>query len=279
MKFFNWLLLTIVLSPFLTASCSRTNVETGNGVGGYGTVEFLCNASAEIQYFAASKADGSTRELPGNVIPQKETLVLDISNAEGFMSHYDTFSAYDQPYLLEGEYSAVFSYGDPDAEGPEAAYFEAVHPFTVVARKTTAEQVAVSLANSVFSAVFSQWFVDYYPEFEILIETESGYSVSFTQSGIDPLSESSPVFVKADTNLYLSGTAVKTNGAEVSFPKTEIAVTKPCTWQTVSIDASQASNGSIEIILEDTVKEIKEISVELNPDAPGQDAMSAGEKN
>ena len=139
--------------------------------------------------------------------------------------------------------------------------------------------VAVSLANSVFSAVFSQWFVDYYPEFEILIETESGYSVSFTQSGIDPLSESSPVFVKADTNLYLSGTAVKTNGAEVSFPKTEIAVTKPCTWQTVSIDASQASNGSIEIILEDTVKEIKEISVELNPDAPGQDAMSAGEKN
>ena len=114
----------------------------------------------------------------------------------------------------------------------------------------------------------SKWFSDYYPEYDILIETESGYQAALSAADNGPETESEPVFVKAGTSLYFSGTAVKTNGAEVSFPRTEIAVTKPYTWQTLRIDASDAASGTIEIVLDDTAVEIKEISIELNPDAP-----------
>ena len=266
MRIFNWLLSLIVLNPFVLVSCSRTEAETRNGSDEYGTVEFQCNARREIKYIA-TRADGQTKVLPENVIPPIESLSLDISNSEGFSSHYDVFSEYDQPYLASDEYSAKFVYGDPEMEGPDAAYFETVHPFKVIARKTSTENVSVPLANSVYSVIFSQWFSDYYQEYNINIETEAGYSVAY-KSGDNPAgTESSPVFIKAGSGLYLSGNATKTNGVEVSFPRTQIAVTKAGTWQTININASQASAGAIEIVLDDSVLEIREISVELNPDA------------
>ena len=92
--------------------------------------------------------------------------------------------------------------------------------------------------------------------------------MAFSGEDTEPEAESEPVFVKAGTSLYFSGTAVKTNGVEVSFPRTEIAVTKARTWQTLGIDASEAAGGTVEIVLDDSVVEVKEISIELNPDAP-----------
>ena len=250
---------------FLQA-CTGTEVVVQEGTG---SVEFRCSTQPEVQFArTAAKADGQqTRTLPEGILPESADLKLSITGPDGYSAEYETVAAYDAPQIRAGEYTAVFSCGDPDKEGPDAAYFETVQDFTVVARKTSVENVAVGLANSVFSVVVSQWFADYYPEYEIVIETESGHETTLSETDTEAETESQPVFVKAGTSLYFSGTAVKTNGAEVSFPRTEVAVTKSRTWQTLCIDASEAASGTIEIILSDDVVEIKELEIELNPDA------------
>lgn len=260
--------LTILsLGLVLLPSCSaEIGTYTGEGTG---SVSFVCGTSGEIRYEAPqTRADGNTtRTLPETVIPESDALRLEISNEAGLVAEYGTMAGYDQPLLTAGDYTARFTGGDPSAEGPEAAYFEAEHSFTVVARKASTETVSISLANSVVSVLVSQWFADYYPVYNISIRTESGYTVSYSNSGTEPGTETSPVFVKAGTALYFSGTATKTNGTEVSFPETRIAGTKARTWQTVSVNASQAAGGSIEIVLDDTPVDIKEVAIELNPDA------------
>lgn len=268
MRQINRFLPLLALGVVLIPGCQAEKIEVGAAEQGDGTVEFVCSTSGEILYAAANtKADVQTRTLPEDVIPDVNSFSLEITDDSGTDLKYETMTSYDRPYLTAGAYSAKFVCGNPDAEGPSAAYFELEHPFTVVARKSSTETVNIPLANSVVSVEFSQWFAKYYPEYDIVIETESGYSAEYTEADTEPGTESAPFFVKAGTNLYLSGTAVKETGAEVSFPRTEIAVTKTRTWQTVSVNAAQASSGSIEITLDDTPVEIKEIPVELNPDA------------
>ena len=267
MKKKNKILLIMAAGTLLMQSCAKTDVSVEDAAG---NVEFRCGALSDVQHSPAStKADGQqTRTLPEGTVPESSGLHLKITGPDGYSAEYGTVAEYGSPSMKAGAYTAVFSSGDPEKEGPDAAYFEKVHEFTVIARKTSTENVSVALANSVFSVVVSKWFSDYYPEYDILIETESGYQAALSAADNGPETESEPVFVKAGTSLYFSGTAVKTNGAEVSFPRTEIAVTKPCTWQTLRIDASDAASGTIEIELDDTAVEIREISIELNPDAP-----------
>ena len=257
--------MAVTLSLLSVQSCRETGVSVEEGMG---NVEFRCTARSDVSYSPAfAKAGESQRPLPENLIPETGSLKLVLGNGDGYSAEYETLAQYDSPLLKAGEYTATFSHGDPESEGTDAAYFETVRNITVVARKTSTENISVGLANSVFSVVVSQWFADYYPEYEIAIETESGYSATFTSDDTEAGTESEPVFVKAGTALYFSGTAVKTNGAEVSFPKTEIAVTKARTWQTLGIDASEAAAGTVEIVLDDSVVKIEELEIELNPDA------------
>ena len=218
-------------------SCAKTDVSVEDAAG---NVEFRCGALSDVQHSPAStKAGGEqTRALPEGTVPESSGLHLKITGPDGYSAEYGTVAEYGSPSMKAGAYTAVFSSGDPEKEGPDAAYFEKVHEFTVIARKTSTENVSVALANSVFSVVVSKWFSDYYPEYDILIETESGYQAALSAADNGP------------------------------FPRTEIAVTMPCTWQTLRIDASDAASGTIEIELDDTAVEIREISIELNPDAP-----------
>ena len=233
-----------------------------------GSVEFICSVDGNVlPETAFSKAGEPQRTLPEGVVPETGELHLNITGPDDYSAEYATVAQYDSPMMKTGEYTAVFSYGDPDSEGPDAAYFEAVHDFTVIARKTSTENVVAGLANSAFSVVVSQWFADYYQEYEITVETGSGYSVTFSSADTGPETESEPFFVKAETALYFSGTAVKTNGAEVSFPRTKIAEIKARTWQTLGIDVSEAAAGAIDIVLDDSVVTVEEYEIELNPDA------------
>lgn len=260
------ILIMMAAGTLFLQACTETEVVVQEGTG---SVEFRCSTVNGVQYSPAStKADGQTRTLPEGILPESADLKLGITGPDGYSAEYETVAAYDAPQMRAGDYTAVFSYGNPEREGSDAAYFETGHPFTVVARKSSIETVTVPLANSVVSVTVSQWFADYYPEYDIRIETESGYAMAFSGEDTEPEAESEPVFVKAGTSLYFSGTAVKTNGVEVSFPRTEIAVTKARTWQTLGIDASEAAGGTVEIVLNDSVVEVKEISIELNPDAP-----------
>lgn len=178
-----------------------------------------------------------------------------------------TLADYDQPLLAEGNYTASFTYGDPEAEGAGAACFSGEEAFTIVARKTVTEPVSVSLANSVFTLVFSDWFRKYYSEFTVNIRTDSGFRAGFVGSASSPLPQTVPQFVKAGTGLYMSGSATKTNGVEVAFPETLVGTTAARTWHTVTVDAGQVGQAGIVVSLDDTPVAVEEIPVELNPDA------------
>ena len=65
-----------------------------------------------------------------------------------------------------------------------------------MARKTVTEPVSVSLANSVFTLVFSDWFRKYYSEFTVNIRTDSGFRAGFVGSASSPLPQTVPQFVK-----------------------------------------------------------------------------------
>lgn len=256
----------------IVSSCTG-KIATVPDEQGTGDVVFQCSIVGNVAASgtgdlksAETKADGK-RELPSDVIPGPEKLKLVISGPDGILGTYNSMSGYDQPMMDAGTYNAVFTYGSPDKEGIAAPYFRGEKNFTVVTRKTSTETVSVSLANSLYSLCFSDWFKNYYAEYTINISTESGLETAFTGSASKPLAETDPVFVKAETSLYLSGKAVKTNGVEVSFAITEIAVTKAGTWQTININASQVGQAGLEIIVDDTPVSIQEIPVELNPDA------------
>ena len=176
-------------------------------------------------------------------------------------------SDYDQPLLQAGSYKADFSYGNPDTEGENAGCFKGTKQFTVVARKTTTEQVSLSLVNSVYSLSCSEWFRQYYTDYDLTVRTESGFRSGFSGSTAKPLTGTLPVFVKAATKLFLSGSATKTNGVKVEFPETEIGTTAARTWHTILLDAGAVGQASITVSLDDSPIEIKEVDVELNPDA------------
>ncbi len=207
------------------------------------------------------------RTLPAEYIPGTENLRLEISSGIGTVASYDVMSDYDQPLLQAGDYQADFSYGNPDTEGENAGCFKGTKQFTVVARKTTTEQVSLSLVNSVYSLSCSEWFRQYYTDYDLTVRTESGFRSGFSGSTAKPLTGTLPVFVKAATKLFLSGSATKTNGVKVEFPETEIGTTAARTWHTILLDAGAVGQASITVSLDDSPIEIKEVDVELNPDA------------
>ena len=260
----NRLSTALIISAILTAGCSE-NARTGPDPDGTGSAAFTCKISPSVEIVTTSKAD--TRTLPAEYIPGTENLRLEISSGIGIVASYDVMSDYDQPLLQAGSYKADFSYGNPDTEGENAGCFKGTKQFTVVARKTTTEQVSLSLVNSVYSLSCSEWFRQYYTDYDLTVRTESGFRSGFSGSTAKPLTGTPPVFVKAATKLFLSGSATKTNGVKVEFPETEIGTTAARTWHTILLDAGAVGQASIAVSLDDTPIEIKEVNVELNPDA------------
>lgn len=260
----NRLSTTLIVMAAWAAGCSE-NTGSGPEPAGTGTATFTCTVSPSVEVATTSKA--ATRALPAEYIPGTENLRLEISSGIGTVASYDVMSDYDQPLLQAGNYEAAFSYGNPDTEGENAGCFEGTKQFTIVARKTTTEQVSLSLVNAVYSLNCSEWFRQYYTDYDLTVRTESGFQSGFSGSTAKPLTGTTPVFVKASTKLFLSGSATKTNGMKVEFPETQIGTTQARTWHTISLDAGMVGQASITVSLDDTPIEIKEVDVELNPDA------------
>lgn len=235
-----------------------------------GSIVFDCSVSSQVSVAAAgTKADPATRELPASCLPTVNQMEMHMCGCNSsFECHYETMAEYDQPLLNPGDYTIEFSYGDPDAEGPEAAYFAGSSTCTVVARTTVSQRVVHSLANSVYTVELSDWFKNYYSEYQVSIHTESGYQ-SDLSSGDETTrtsTESTPIFVKPSTKLYLSGTATKTNGVQVEFPKTEIGMTVARTWHTIRVDAGTVGHAGMIVTIDNTPIAIETIEIDLNPD-------------
>ncbi len=231
---------------------------------GKGSVVLECSVAGGVD--ALTRAE--TKLLPDGSVPDKDDLKLVVSNAEGgVVKSYGRAADYDAPLFWTGDYTFEFSYGDADGEGPGKAWFYRSQPLTIVARKEMTQTVTVKLANSLYSLVLTDWFKNYYDEYSLVITTGSGYAHTFAGSKSEPLTET-PVFVRAGTKLYMSGTAVKTNGVEVAFSNTEICPgTAACSWHTVTADLSGIGDGSLAIRLEGDDELVNvPVEIELNPD-------------
>ena len=250
----------------LLTGCSKSTVP-GPTDAEKGSIRFDCNISAQVTTIqdGNTKADQATRELPASCLPDANQMKLHLTGTSTATEyHYENMAAYDQPLLDPDDYTAHFTYGDPEAEGPQAAYFEGKTTCTVAARQTVTQPVTHALANSLYTLEFSEWFKKYYTSCQIQITTSSGYQSGHTITSVtDPV----PIFVKPNSTLYMSGTAVKTNGAEVTFPKTKIGTTLARTWHTIVVDAGSAGQANITIDFDDTPTSVEVIDVELNPEA------------
>lgn len=253
----------LIATLFLSVGCAD-NTPAGNEAMGTGDVAFDCTLSTTV---GVPTTAAETKKLPDDCLPEVENFSLKLTNADGLVASYELMSDYDQPMLPAGDYNAEFAYGDPEVEGGDKGCFEGTRSFSIVARKTITSNVTVSLVNSLYSLNCSEWFKKYYTQYEIIIRTESGLSTSYVGSSSIPLIETAPLFVKPGTKLYLSGTATKTNGTEVAFAETMIGTTVAKTWHTIVLDADQIGQAGIVVSLDDTPTAIREIPVELNPDA------------
>ena len=207
--------------------------------------------------------DATRRIYPG----YGKTLRLEISSGIGTVASYDVMSDYDQPLLQAGDYQADFSYGNPDTEGENAGCFKGNQTiYRRGAQDHDRAGFAVAGQLGLFAELFRMVQAILYrlrPDRPHRI----GLPVGLFGSTAKPLTGTLPVFVKAATKLFLSGSATKTNGVKVEFPETEIGTTAARTWHTILLDAGAVGQASITVSLDDSPIEIKEVDVELNPDA------------
>ncbi|WP_302566400.1 DUF4493 domain-containing protein [Alistipes indistinctus] len=232
-----------------------------------GAIAFDCTVSPEVAVVADGTKAGATRTLPASCLPAPEQMKLKLKLVDPdktFEMTYESMMDYDQPLLDPGSYTAGFSYGDPAEEGPDAAYFVGSTTCTIVARKTITQQVSHTLANALYTLHLSDWFKNYYTSYNLTVYTESGYQNGHT---LVPDTNPTPIFVRPNTKLYLSGKATKTNGVEVEFPKTEIGVTAARTWHSIEIDAGSAGQASLDLRFDDTPTTVETREIELNPEA------------
>lgn len=237
---------------------------------GQGRIEFALSTSGDVPTADQPVRAEARRTLPASCVPIEGHFSLRITDAQDTELHYyPTREEYDTPLLERGAYHGYFAYGNPEAEGPTAYYYEGSVDFTVVARKTTVVPATAALANAAVSLETTEWFDNYYTTANLKIRTESGYERTFTVNkgaGLRP-NPAVPFFVKPDTRLFLSGTALKTNGVEVAFTETEIGRSRARYWHSVKVDMSQSAQLTLHVTLDDEPTEIKETIVELNPDA------------
>lgn len=250
----------------LMASCAQK--ESTDSQYGEGLVRFECAAQQTV----SETTKAATYELPSELIPNGEEFSLaltgtyvnpDTQQSDDFSANYSTVRSYNEslPPLTAGDYHAAISYGDISIEGADNACFAGELDFEVVARKTSNETIAASLANSAIRLSTTEWFDKYYADAEFTIVTAAGNEFNFEPHG-DEI-----IFVQPNSKLVLKGSAVKSQtGVAVDFPANTIGTTSVRTLNTIVVDASQAGGASISISFDQTLTEVKLDDCELNPE-------------
>ncbi len=255
------LLASAALSLALLCGCSKEQPFDAEVTTGKGRVLFSPVVSLQVEEQTRAQV-----ELPASVrVPgsgQFSLIIKGIDNPQ-YLVEYPSLSNYTAELMTAGEYVAKVSYIPAENEGANAGRFASDwHYFDVVARKTTQERITATLTNSLFTLSCDEWFNKYYKDAKLTIRTEQGNTFEFSQMGSDI-----PIFVKEAQKLYLSGTAIKSQtGVEVTFPKHEIGTTAARTWHKITVSASQAGEGSLQVVCEDTFTEISTEEIELNPE-------------
>ncbi|MFI3320597.1 MAG: DUF4493 domain-containing protein [Rikenellaceae bacterium] len=264
----------------VVAGCSKEGSasESSQNIG-YATLSLGTDIQDGVST-AQSRAIDGYFEIPSTLIPSAEDLTLilkgDYTDPEdgiekeyyGEFANIAEFNASDGGEgvtLPAGDYTATLSDGnDIDDEAETNSCFGGEVAFTLVARDNDAEvTIEVTLLNSIISLSTTDYFDNYYTSVELTVTTASGTEITF-----DPKADGNDdrlFFVKPNTTLTLKGSAIKTNGSEVTFSETLIGTTAPTTRSEIIVDASLVGGLSVTYSLDDSVTQLPEQSFELNP--------------
>ncbi len=190
---------------------------------------------------------------------------------------FDPFSKYTTPSLDPGTYRAVFSYGDPQAQGFKKPYYEGQAvmtgttnaDLTVTEGETTEAQATLTVRNSLARVTVTDAFKKYFSTIDLKIfvdgvETEAGYGTEPTE----------PIFLPAGKQLTVKGTAVRPSQdgvaagktVTVELPADKAVSAKAGTMHTFEFNVN-AGTLTVTVTLGGYAETVDLGSIELNDDA------------
>lgn len=252
------------------SACSKD--DNGTTEVGQGTVSFNCEAQNGLQQFVTKAVSDYT--IPASLVPDVDLFKLNITGTYfdkeqnqnvSYDSVFATLMDYHQdvPYLVSGNYTATFTYGDVTVENDTNACFSGSVDFTIVARKSISKDVKVKLSNSAVRLKTTPEFDNYFKDATFQVTTANGSTFDFAPN------DGKVYFVEAGSTLTMGGTAKKkhNDAAEVSFAAKSIGTTKQTTISTILIDSEETGGMELDITLDDITTTVPLEDQELNPNA------------
>lgn len=258
-----------LLAALAATSCADDAFNTPSS-DGFGHIRLRGAANSTIESCTRAEFDlstiGVTVPAPGEFALKLTSSALAYSNS---WPSIDAFNAEDELYTA-GVYTAVVSYGSPNAEGVNKPYYEGSKNLTVVATETTSEQIPVSIANSMAEIRTTEAFDNYFHDASFTLSTASGNKFTFT-----PVAGKSedPVFVKAGTKLTVTGSARRQSqtgedeGPEITFSEQTLDKTAARTRHIFTFDAVDAGSATLHITLDENKEITLSVDIELNENA------------
>ncbi len=166
-----------------------------------------------------------------------------------------------------GLYTAVVTYGDPEAEGENKPYYYGNKTNFELKRGTnTPIYIDAYVANSVARIVTTESFDKFFSGAEFTLKTQSGYTTTFKPAD----GEMTPVFVKAGTTEEVSGKPFMQKQTDDDSSAVECALTtSPITSaaktiHTFRFDATNAGEATLTVNLSENETITANVEVELN---------------
>lgn len=264
-------MIPLFMALLAMTACSSDDDPAGNGTTG--NLVFDCTVSEAIAEVVTRATTGY--QLPADLVPNSGDLKIALTGKYtikeveyDYSSQWEKLSAFheEKPDLNVGTYKVVFTYGDNTKEGVGFPYYYGeVSGVDVEGNTLMSYGATVKLANSCFTLAATEWLLSYYKDVKLIIHTAtSEFNFEPTDTGASEL-----YFVKAGQQLYLSGSAVKSQtGTSVEFPKTAITSSNLAgeTKYTITVNHGTAGGGELGIIFSDEFTEVPAIDIELNPD-------------
>ena len=263
-------LLYILASAAIAAGgCSQEKDTTPRGDGG--TIRIACEADATIDAAAAMAAvQGATRTAAK---PDGKDFTLRI-RGENFDKSWATVAAYNAEETAysfpEGRYTITVTYGDPEAEGLDKAYYAGSVDVVVQPRRVCDAKITAKVCNSQALVRATEAFKKYYNNAEFSLTTGSGGEFTFRPCDGE---EEESVWVKAGTTLTVKGTARgqsqdgTSDGPLYTFTPEPLEATRPATRHIFTLDAKKAGSATLTITLGEGYTETQELDLELNEGA------------
>jgi hypothetical protein len=227
------------------------------------------NEKAQVNFRleVSSEVDDLTRANVSCTTPAAEDFTLKIEGVDNdFNAEYEGIAVFHEDnYLHYGNYKATVVAGDIAEEGFDKATFVGDAEFAVAARKEVNVEITATIANALVKVETTENFRNYFV---------GGHSLELTTAAgnkFDVSAQSEPLFI-APGEFKVNGTATKqanqsgAEGAVIALPEFKMEGAAQ-TYYTVKFDVKDAGQATLEISLNEELKESIDIEQELNDNA------------